>query len=133
MAPTKPTPPVAPEDKLSKFRFTEDTHAVRYNGQVWRVVKQRTSKIWSTGIEHVLYAISRGSGEREEFLWIAQEACKPIAPKKPKRVPKAKKAAKKRKAPAPVKQAAPAKKAKQAPKKVAKSKTPTKRKVQGKK
>lgn len=76
-----PLVPPEPKDKLAKFRVTADTLSVMYAGAVWRVRKQ-TPK---------LLAISRGSGEREEFLWIYREVAQEVPPPKPKkqRKPKA--------------------------------------------
>lgn len=106
---TSPVPPEEPKDKLAKFRVTADTVSVRYAGQIWRVRRQTPN----------LLAISRGSGDREEFLWVHQEVVTEVPPPKPKKPRKTKKAKKEPKAT----KAKPAKKA-VARKTVAKKSTP---------
>jgi hypothetical protein len=106
MARQKATTSLAPvesaEDKLARFRISDETVSVKYNGSIWRVKKRVTSRS-----KRVLLGISRGNGEREEFLWVAEECCAVIPPKK-KREPKAKPAPKRTKA---AKKAAPVQKA----------------------
>lgn len=70
-----PTPVVDDkDDKLARFRITEDTVSVKYAGRIWRVRKQ-TPK---------LIAISRGNGQHEEFLWIYRDVASEIPPKRTK-------------------------------------------------
>lgn len=93
MAPRKTRTSLKPKDvapdKLAKFRISDETEEVKYNGVKWRVLDRRG----------VFLALSRGHGQREEFLWLHEACVTPIVTKvkrvakpkaKPKRVAKAK-------------------------------------------
>ena len=116
---TSLAPTEEPKDKLAKFRVTADTASVRYAGQVWRVRRQTPT----------LLAISRGSGDREEFLWVHRDVVSEVPPPKPKKSRKARKTSKAPKTPKATKVAKATKE--KTPKKVVArkkvAKTPTKK------